>query len=119
MPVVRLRLEVIRLDFQPHENLIPETVASYARRIKRRERIEPVFVCYDGVNFWLKDGFHRYQAAWDLGRKTITAEVVSGTLADMKAEWQRYMTGLKSELRQKPAPEKKADRLATDAPDRR
>lgn len=50
MPVVRLRLEVIRLEFQPHENLIPEIVASYARRIQRRERIEPVFVCYDGVN---------------------------------------------------------------------
>jgi hypothetical protein len=104
MPIRRPPLSAIRLEFQPHENLIAETVASYACRIQRRERIEPVLVCYDGVNFWLKDGFRRYQAAWDMDRKTIMAEIVPGTLADMEAEWQRYMTRLKSELQQKPAP---------------
>jgi len=109
MPIRRLPLSAIRLDFQPHENLIPEVVANYARRIQRCERIEPVFVCYDGVNFWLKDGFHRYQAASDMGRKTITAEVVPGTFADMEAEWKRYMTELKSELGQKAAPKKKME----------
>lgn len=97
MPVTRLRLEVIRLDFQPHENLIPETIADYARRMRRRDSIEPVVVGYDGANFWLKDGFHRYQAARDLGRKTIMAEVISGTRADRESDWKRFIKTLKSE----------------------
>jgi hypothetical protein len=38
------------------------------------------------------------------------AKVLSGSRAEFwQAEWQRYMTGLKSELQQKPAPKKKAD----------
>ncbi len=98
MVATRLRLEVIRLDFQPHENLISETIGDYIRRMRRREHIEPVTVCSDGANFWLKDGFHRYEAARILGRKTITAEVVSGTLADMETEWRCYLQELRRKL---------------------
>src|SRR5438132_372277 len=83
MPLTRLRLEVIHLDFQPHENLIPETVAHYTLRMRHRKWIEPILVCYDGKTYWLKDGFHRLQAAHELGRKTIIAEVIPGTLAEM------------------------------------
>jgi|SRR5882724_5443136 len=106
MGVMRLPLEMIRLDFQPHENLIPEVVMDYRERMKRRDRIEAVVVCHDGANYWLQDGFHRFEAARDLGRKTILAEVIPGTLADMEAEWQRYLTALKSELAPKSAGKK-------------
>jgi ParB-like chromosome segregation protein Spo0J len=112
MAVMRLSLEMIRLDFQPHENLIPETVVRYRDCMKRRDRIEPVVVCYDGANYWLKDGFHRFEAARDLGRQTIMAEVIPGTLADMEAEWQRYLKALKAEQRQKLGTEGRAGKGA-------
>ena len=52
---------------------------------------------------WICDKI-RFEVARDLRRKTITAEVIPSTLADMEAEWQRYLKGLKLELRQKLAP---------------
>src|SRR5713226_7384223 len=99
----RLPLRLISLDFQPAGNLDPETVASYVRRMKRHEGIEPVVVCHDGVTYWLKDGFHRFEAVRSQGHKTITAEIIPGTLAEMEAEFQLYLAVLKSELRNKPA----------------
>lgn len=98
--VRRLRLGLIRLDFQPPECLDLETVMSYTDRMNRRNKIEPVLVYYEGAEYWLNNGFHRFQAALNAGRKTITAKVVPGSLADMEAEWQRYLRALKSELRQ-------------------
>lgn len=41
-----------------------------------------------------------------LDRKTIVAEVLSGTLADMEAEWRSGLETLKSELRAEASPAK-------------
>jgi len=94
----RLRIEQICLDFQPPENLTGERVAEYAEQMRRRVKIDPVLVCYDGKDYILKDGFHRVGAAMSLGRKTILAEISSGTRADMAAEFQRFLAALKAEL---------------------
>ena len=69
----RLRIDRLCLDFQPHENLINDTVTEYMDCMRRREKIDPVEVCFDGTNYNLKDRFHRVQAAIRLGRKTILA----------------------------------------------
>jgi hypothetical protein len=60
----------------------------------------PVVVCYDGKDYLLKDGFHRVEAAVILGRKTILAEIIPGTRAEMHAEWRRYLAELKASLAQ-------------------
>ena len=58
------------------------------------------------IAHWLFCGYATKYASRprDLRRKTITAEVIPSTLADMEAEWQRYLKGLILELRQKLAP---------------
>jgi hypothetical protein len=53
MALKRLPLHLIRLDFQPRESLIQQTVWEYRERMNRREKIKPVLVCHDGSNFWL------------------------------------------------------------------
>lgn len=44
-------------------------------------------VRFDGQNHFLQDGFHRLEAALRLGIKLIDAEISSGTLQEMQAEW--------------------------------
>ena len=94
----RLRIERIWLDFQPPENLIDEQVAVYAARMRHRAKIDPVIVCYDGKDYILKNGFHRVEAARRLGRKTILAEIIPGTRAEMDAEWQVLLAKVKADL---------------------
>jgi hypothetical protein len=94
----RLRIEQVCLDFQPPENLMDERVAEYVEQMRRRVKIDPILVCYDGKDYILKDGFHRVEAAMSLGRKTILAEISSGTRAEMAAEFQRFLAALKADL---------------------
>lgn len=42
----------------------------------------PVDVFFDGVAYWLADGFHRYWALAKLGRPSIEAEIKHGTQRD-------------------------------------
>jgi hypothetical protein len=94
----RLQIQRICLDFQPPENLLDDSVAEYMERMRRRAKIGPVLVCYDGKDYILKDGFHRVEAARRLGRKTILAEVTPGTRSEMAAEFQRFLAALKADL---------------------
>lgn len=94
----RLPIERIRLGFQPGENLIEDRVNEYANHMRHRAKIDPVLVCYDGKNYLLKDGFQRVEAAIRLGRKTILAEIIPGTRAEMAAEWQRFLAALRVDL---------------------
>jgi hypothetical protein len=94
----RLPIERIRLGFQPRENLIEDRVNEYANHMRHRAKIDPVLVCYDGRDYLLKDGFQRVEAAIRLGRKTILAEIIPGTRAEMEAAWRRYLEALKSNL---------------------
>ncbi len=96
--VRRLFLRQIRLEFQTTECLIDATVANYVDKMRRNVPVDPLLVCHDGKNYWLKDGFHRFHAALILGRKTIKAQIMQGTLAEMEAEWKEYLKALRSDL---------------------
>lgn len=63
-------------------------------RMRRRAKVDPVLVYYDGENYFLKDGYQRVEAALRLGRKTILAEVIPGTRAGMAAEWKRFLAAI-------------------------
>jgi len=78
-----LPLDHIRLDFQEPGYLIERHVAEYLDAFRRRDKIEPVRVFFDGTTYWLADGFHRVAAARQLGRQKIEATVVLGTYEEM------------------------------------
>lgn len=94
-----LPIASIRLDFQPPEHLDAETVEEYLLSIQSGEAIEPVFVRFDGAEYWLQDGFHRVEASLRAGRTQIVAEVSPGGLAEMESEWQCYLVEVKKMLR--------------------
>jgi hypothetical protein len=97
--LTKIRIDALQLDFQPEENLDPEIVAEYESRIAQGTAIPPVTVCWDGEAFWLKDGFHRVRAMRNLRLGEVEAEVISGTLAEMEAEFRKNLEEAKAELR--------------------
>lgn len=57
------------------------TVDDYAEAMKGKgyERFKSVVVFYDGANYWLSDGFHRYAAAEKAGLPSLKASVRRGS----------------------------------------
>lgn len=96
---MRLKLAAIRLDFQPPENLIEETVGQYVESIRRREILAPVVVRFNGESYFLQDGFHRIEALRRENCQEVEAEVISGTLSDMEAEFRLALERLKQDWR--------------------
>jgi uncharacterized protein (DUF1015 family) len=90
-----LELSVIRLDFQPSENLIEDSVVQYVHRIKNGEGLPALIVRFDGEHYFLQDGFHRVEAAKRCGVRSLEAEVFPGTLDDMEREFQEYVRALR------------------------
>ena len=79
-----LELEQIRIDggTQSRVELNQETVAEYAQAFTAGATFPPVVVFFDGANYWLADGFHRYFGARDAGESAIDAEIRTGTQRD-------------------------------------
>lgn len=57
-------------------------VFEYAELMKAGHVFPPITVFFDGTKFWLADGFHRVEAARDVGAKEIAADVHEGTKRD-------------------------------------
>lgn len=74
----------IRLDggTQPRAAISEATVAEYAERIHAGDVMPPLDVFFDGVEYWLADGFHRYHATQRLGKEHVRARVHTGTRRD-------------------------------------
>jgi regulator of replication initiation timing len=81
-----LALTKIRIDggTQSRERLNEEVVAEYAEAYEAGDKFPPVTVFFDGSDFWLADGFHRFFAAQKAGVKLLDAKEVVGTLRDAK-----------------------------------
>ena len=79
-----LELDQIRIDggTQSRVELNQETVAEYAHAFMAGASFPPVVVFFDGANYWLADGFHRYFGARDAGESAIDAEIITGTQRD-------------------------------------
>ena len=79
-----LELEQIRIDggTQSRVELNQETVAEYAQAFTAGATFPPVVAFFDGANYWLADGFHRYFGARDAGESAIDAEIRTGTQRD-------------------------------------
>ena len=75
-----LTLDKIRIDggTQPRAKLDQAMIDSYAEDMQRGDKFPPVIVFYDGTNYWLADGFHRFYAARKAGVTALSAEVRQG-----------------------------------------
>jgi ParB-like chromosome segregation protein Spo0J len=82
--VKTLNLLNIRIDggTQARDKLNQETVTEYAEKMRDGEVFPPVKVYFDGSDYWLVDGFHRYFATKSNGKTSIDAEVENGTLKE-------------------------------------
>ena len=79
-----LQLSKLRLDggTQPRAKLDDRIIEDYAEGIRYGAKFPPVVVFYDGESYWLADGFHRFLATDQAGKKSIVADVRQGTLRD-------------------------------------
>lgn len=84
MPVTELKIENVRIHggTQNRMELDQELVSEYSSAMYDGKIIPPIEVVFDGAEYWLVDGFHRYHASQDLGLETIKADVYQGTLRD-------------------------------------
>jgi hypothetical protein len=67
---------------QSRAEMHPETVQEYAEAMRRGDVFPPVDVFFDGADYWLGEGYHRVDAARQIGREMICADVRPGTKRD-------------------------------------
>ncbi len=81
-----LNLLNIRIDggTQARLQLNQEVVAEYAEKMRDGEVFPPVTVYFDGSEYWLADGFHRYFATKANAKASIDADVENGTQQEAK-----------------------------------
>jgi hypothetical protein len=74
-------MERIRIDggTQPRAAISESVVSEYADALHAGVTLPPIDLFFDGVEYWLADGFHRYHAAMQLGVDRIDSELHIGT----------------------------------------
>lgn len=79
-----LALKNIRLDggTQVRASIKEEAVITYAMAMEDGAVFPPMRVFFDGTDYWLADGFHRYHAALRIGVASFLCEVETGTPRD-------------------------------------
>lgn len=79
-----LELKQIRLDggTQVRAAIKEEAVMRYATDLEGGSVFPPMRVFFDGTDYWMSDGFHRYHAALRIGMATFPCEVETGTPRD-------------------------------------
>lgn len=80
----RINLDKIKYEerLQNRVSINQETVAEYAELLTSGVELPDVTLFFDGSDYWLADGFHRYHATNKIGALDINAEVRNGTLRD-------------------------------------
>lgn len=81
-----LNLLNIRIDggTQARLQLNQDVVAEYAEKMREGEVFPPVTVFFDGSDYWLADGFHRYFATKSNAKTSIDCDVENGTQQEAK-----------------------------------
>ena len=76
-------------DTQPRAYFDNPTVEEYIEAIENGDTMPPLDVFYDGKNYWLADGFHRFTAITKLyPRRSIQCNVYKGNRRD--AQWHSF-----------------------------
>jgi len=79
-----LNLNVLRIDggTQSRAVINQEQIDNYAQDMAAGDKFPEVTVYFNGLEYYLADGFHRYFATKKLGKTSIGCNVVTGTLRD-------------------------------------
>lgn len=78
--IIKISEIIIDAGTQQREKINDEIVAEYAEAIKCGVKFPAVTVFFNGVQYYLVDGFHRYNAIKDAGGiDEILADVIDGT----------------------------------------
>ena len=79
-----LNLNAIRIDCgtQSRVKMSQEQIDTYAHQMSRGDKFPEVTVFFNGIDYYLADGFHRYFATKKLGKASIHSNVVTGTLRE-------------------------------------
>ena len=79
-----LNLNVIRIDggTQSRDVIEQSQIDTYAEAMSRGDKFPAVTVYFNGLEYYLADGFHRYFAVKKLGKTSILTNLVTGTLRD-------------------------------------
>lgn len=87
--IKKLDIELIRLDKLVQMRALGEgahvdssVVEEYREAMELEAVFPPIVAYYDGVDYWLADGFHRIEAARSLKKKKLDVEVRKGTVRD-------------------------------------
>ena len=73
---------ILDQKLQSRTEINEQTIEDYADAIKLGDEFPPVLVYFDGVHYYLTDGYHRYHAYKKAGKVSILCEVVNGTFRD-------------------------------------
>jgi hypothetical protein len=80
--VLNIDLLVLHGDLQSREEISETAVSEYAEDIKAGDSFPAVLVYFDGIEYYLTDGYHRYHAHKRAEKASILCEVVNGTYRD-------------------------------------
>lgn len=103
-----LRIDEIRIDgdTQPRAELDQAVIIEYAEAMKAGVEFPPLDVFFDGVSYWLVDGFHRRWAAGKSDVERLACTVHEGSLED--ARWFSFARNTDHGLRRNNADKRKA-----------
>ena len=82
MKALNLSAIIIDKGTQSRAAISEDTVIDYAEAMQAGDTFPPITVFFDGVEYYLADGFHRLHAAKRLHKASIQADVRTGTLRD-------------------------------------
>ncbi len=108
-----LKLDKIRIDgdTQPRAGISTSLVADYAEAMEAGNAdFPPAVVFFDGADYWLADGFHRWHAANKNDLDGIYCEIHNGTVDD--ARWYSYSANQTHGQRRSNADKEKAVKAA-------
>jgi hypothetical protein len=79
-----LPIDVIRIDggTQARSKIHEELVLQYAENMRDGDEFPPAVAFFDGKEYWLADGFHRYHAHRANKKASIVCNIVNGTVRD-------------------------------------
>lgn len=82
----KLNILNIRIDggTQPRQAINYDVVKNYAEAMREGTVFPPVTVFFDGAEYWLADGFHRYHGHKSNATTTIEADVHQGSVEDAR-----------------------------------
>ena len=82
MKTLNLQAIIIDKGTQSRVEISEDTVTDYAEAMREGAEFPAITVFFDGVEYYLADGFHRLHASKRLGRASIQANIEQGTLRD-------------------------------------